>query len=55
MSDDAIYVDISSIMQDEDLYGITIEGYLNTNDLRPTTWLKESNSKIVEYPNFTFD
>lgn len=43
------------MMQDEDSYENTIEGYLDTNDLRPTTWLKESNSKMVEYPNFTFD
>lgn len=49
-SDDAI----SSMTQGEDLYENTTEGYLDTNDLRPTTCLKESNSKMVKYPNSTF-
>lgn len=55
LSDDATYVNISSMTQGEDLYENTTEGYLDTNDLRPTTCLKESNSKMVKYPNSSDD
>lgn len=43
------------MMQVEDLYQNTTGGYFHTNNLRLTSWLKESHSKMVEYPNFTFD